>query len=96
MRFGPCNLEKRPEYIDSIVDEVLDDIGLSKYRQVWPKYLSKGERQRLAMGSIITMEPDVIIVDEPTTDIVSFRHHAFWDMNSAVKSLMPEPKLIRA
>ncbi|MGI5854197.1 MAG: ABC transporter ATP-binding protein [Bacillota bacterium] len=67
LRFGPRNLEKRPEYIDSIVDEVLDDIGLSKYRQVWPKYLSKGERQRLAMGSIITMEPDVIIVDEPTT-----------------------------
>ena len=67
LKFGPTNLGKDLDYIKNIVDEVLQDVGLDKYRKVWPKYLSKGERQRLAMGSIITMNPDVVIVDEPTT-----------------------------
>ncbi len=67
LQFGPDNLGKDRDYIKNIVDEVLQDVGLDRYRKVWPKYLSKGERQRLAMGSIITMNPDVVIVDEPTT-----------------------------
>lgn len=67
LMFGPANLGKSPEFIKNITDEVLADVGLEKYRNVWPKYLSKGERQRLAMGAIITMDPDIVIVDEPTT-----------------------------
>ncbi|HNY69030.1 MAG TPA: ATP-binding cassette domain-containing protein, partial [Bacillota bacterium] len=40
-----------------------------KYREVWPKYLTKGERQRLALASVVAMDPDVLIVDEPTTGL---------------------------
>lgn len=65
--FGPVNLNKNLELVRENVNEVLSDVGLEKYRKVWPKYLSKGERQRLAMGAIITMDPDIVIVDEPTT-----------------------------
>lgn len=65
--FGPANLNMNLELVRENVNEVLSDVGLEKYRNVWPKYLSKGERQRLAMGAIITMDPDIVIVDEPTT-----------------------------
>ncbi len=67
LNFGPDNLGRSREESAPLVDEVLDEIGLEHYRNTWPKYLSKGERQRLSMGAIITMDPEVIIVDEPTT-----------------------------
>ena len=67
LKFGPQNLGRDPKLSDVLVEEVLSEVGLEHYRNTWPKYLSKGERQRLTMGAIITMDPDVIIVDEPTT-----------------------------
>lgn len=67
LMFGPTNIGKSSEFIKNITTEVLNDVGLEKYRKVWPKYLSRGERQRLAMGAIITMDPDIVIIDEPTT-----------------------------
>ena len=67
LKFGPRNLGRDPKLSDVLVEEVLSEVGLEHYRNTWPKYLSKGERQRLTMGAIITMDPDVIIVDEPTT-----------------------------
>ncbi len=65
--FGPDNLGRDSEKTRALVAEVLEEVGLSRYKNTWPKYLSKGERQRLTMGAIITMDPEVIIVDEPTT-----------------------------
>ncbi|HWQ58179.1 MAG TPA: energy-coupling factor transporter ATPase [Clostridia bacterium] len=67
LNFGPDNLGRAREQSAPLVQEVLAEVGLEHYRNTWPKYLSKGERQRLSMGAIITMDPDVIIVDEPTT-----------------------------
>lgn len=65
--FGIKNLGRENEETPAKVEQILKDVGLEHYRNVWPKYLSKGERQRLTMGSIIAMDPDVVIVDEPTT-----------------------------
>jgi len=65
--FGPDNLGRDREKSKALVNEVLGDVGLERYENTWPKYLSKGERQRLSMGAIITMDPEVVIVDEPTT-----------------------------
>jgi energy-coupling factor transporter ATP-binding protein EcfA2 len=43
--------------------------GLERYRGVHPHSLSRGERQRVAFISILTMQPEVIILDEPTTGL---------------------------
>ncbi len=67
LNFGPDNLGKPRETSAPLVSEVLAEVGLEHYKNTWPKYLSKGERQRLSMGAIITMDPEIIIVDEPTT-----------------------------
>jgi len=40
---------------------------LSVYRDRHPHSLSRGQRQRLAVASILSMEPDIIVLDEPTT-----------------------------
>ena len=67
LNFGPDNLGRDKEQSAALVSEILDEVGLENYKNTWPKYLSKGERQRLTMGAIIAMDPEVIIVDEPTT-----------------------------
>ena len=67
--FGPANIGMDKSTISSRVEAILNDIGLSKYRDVWPKYLTKGERQRLALASVVAMDPEVLIVDEPTTGL---------------------------
>ncbi|MBR4869210.1 MAG: ATP-binding cassette domain-containing protein [Oscillospiraceae bacterium] len=65
--FGADNLGRTDEHTKERIAQIMEDVGLSEYKKVWPKYLSKGERQRLTIGSIIAMDPDVVIVDEPTT-----------------------------
>ena len=67
--FGPANLGVAPKIISARVEALLSDIGLAKYSDVWPKYLSKGERQRLALAAVVAMDPEVLIVDEPTTGL---------------------------
>jgi len=69
LRFGPTNIGADPGVTSQRVEEILGDIGLTKYREVWPKYLTKGERQRLALASVVAMDPDVLVVDEPTTGL---------------------------
>jgi energy-coupling factor transporter ATP-binding protein EcfA2 len=69
LRFGPSNIGMDPGKLEEAVNDILLDIGLDRYRQVWPRYLTKGERQRLAMASVAAMDPDILIVDEPTTGL---------------------------
>jgi energy-coupling factor transport system ATP-binding protein len=49
------------------VEESLSDVGLLDVIDKPPFFLSKGERQRLALAVILAMDPDIIVVDEPTT-----------------------------
>jgi energy-coupling factor transport system ATP-binding protein len=53
--------------IEARVDEVLALLGLQAYRQRHPFSISRGERQRLALATVLVTDPDVIILDEPTT-----------------------------
>jgi energy-coupling factor transporter ATP-binding protein EcfA2 len=46
---------------------VLEEVGLSGREDEMPFMLSRGQRQRLAVASILAMEPSILIVDEPTT-----------------------------
>lgn len=56
----------QPE-IDARLDEVLGFTGLSNVRDEHPFSLGKGERQRIAVASILALRPQILVVDEPTT-----------------------------
>ena len=65
--FG-LRLRKLPEdEIEERVQEVMERLGLSGLADEHPFFLSKGERRRLALASILVLEPALVIVDEPTT-----------------------------
>ena len=64
--FGPENLGVPPEEIRRRVDDALKAVDMYEFRMHAPYKLSGGQKQRIAIAGIIAMEPDCIVLDEPT------------------------------
>lgn len=62
-----------PKAVEERVAEALAVVGLSGYEEEVPFTLTKGERQRVAVASVLAAQPQVIILDEPTTGL-DYRH----------------------
>jgi energy-coupling factor transport system ATP-binding protein len=67
--FGPSNLGYPRERIEPLVREALSAVRLSGYEQRLTKQLSGGEKQRLAIAGVLAMQPDVLVLDEPTAEL---------------------------
>ena len=68
--FGPRNMGLSPEEIDRRVREAAAVVGLSEAQlQVSPYDLSGGQKRRVAIAGVIAMEPEVLILDEPTAGL---------------------------
>ena len=64
--FAPENLGVPREEIRKRVDFALNAVGMYKHRHKTPQALSGGQKQRVAIAGIIAMQPDYIVLDEPT------------------------------
>ena len=64
--FGPENLGLEPTVIRERVDNALKAVDMYEFRKSTPHKLSGGQKQRIAIAGIIAMEPDCIVLDEPT------------------------------
>ncbi|MCL2459772.1 MAG: ATP-binding cassette domain-containing protein [Euryarchaeota archaeon] len=68
--FGAVNTrEAADEKTDQRIKNAIYALGLSGKEDVYPRSLSRGERQRLAIACILAMETKVLILDEPTTGL---------------------------
>jgi len=67
--FGPKNYGLSKEEIEENVKQALSSVHLKGYEKMDPFTLTKGERQRVAVASVLAVKPQIIILDEPTTGL---------------------------
>ena len=67
--YGLENLGLEKEEIISKVEKILKMLEIEKLRDRNPYDLSGGQKQRVALASIIAMDPDILVIDEPTSQL---------------------------
>jgi cobalt/nickel transport system ATP-binding protein len=67
--FGPLNLGWPEEKVRAAVADALEKVGLAGFAERAPHHLSFGERRRVAIASVIVMDPEVVVMDEPGSNL---------------------------
>ncbi|EJO5346642.1 ABC transporter ATP-binding protein [Clostridium botulinum] len=67
--FGLENIKTNPDDMDYIIHDVLNRIGIKHLRGRQLNQLSGGEKQKVALASILALDPEVILMDEPTANL---------------------------
>lgn len=67
--FGPLNLGLSPERARECVDEALETVGCLGLRDKPPHHLSGGQKSAVAIASVIAMQPDILVMDEPASHL---------------------------
>ena len=79
--FGPKNFGVPQEEIDEIVKTVIKQVGLDEsYLEKSPLELSGGQKRRVAIAGILAMNPDVLVLDEPTAGLDPLGAKAMLDL----------------
>ncbi|MFC2597263.1 ABC transporter ATP-binding protein [Corynebacterium durum] len=67
--FGPLNQGLTPEEVESRVDQAMMAAEVSELAEKVPHQLSYGQRKRVALAGALAMQPDVLMLDEPTAGL---------------------------
>ena len=67
--FGPANLGMRGTALDQRVMEALDKVGMADFADRPPHHLSFGQRRRVAVATVLAMEPEILVLDEPSSNL---------------------------
>lgn len=67
VEFGLRNLGVSEADIARRVEATLEQFGLTEVRAMFPRFLSRGDKQKVCIASVVAMQPDILLLDEPTT-----------------------------
>ena len=67
--FGPLNLGLTPEEVKKRVGDALATVGVEDLADRPPHRLSTGQKRRVAIASVLSMSPDILVMDEPTAGL---------------------------
>ena len=83
--FGPENLCLPNEVVNARIDECLAAVGIDHLRHRETTDLSGGEKQRLAIASILAMRPKILLLDEPTANLDPDGAYKLFDLLSRLR-----------
>lgn len=67
--FGPINMGMEERRVRNSVKEALKDVDMEEAIQRCTHHLSFGEKKRISLATILSMKPDILILDEPTSNL---------------------------
>ncbi len=67
--FGPANLGLRGDELDARVMAALEQVGMAELADRPPHHLSFGQRRRVAVATVLAMEPEILVLDEPSSNL---------------------------
>jgi len=67
--FGPANLGVKGAALERRVTEALDRVGMADFVDRPPHHLSFGQRRRVAVATVLAMEPEILVLDEPSSNL---------------------------
>lgn len=67
--FGPANLGLRGDALEARVRRALEQVGMADFADRPPHHLSFGQRRRVAVATVLAMEPEILVMDEPSSNL---------------------------
>lgn len=88
--FGPINMGCAQEEVRERVAQALKWVGMEGHEQRSPQHLSIGEKKRISIATILSMSPQILVIDEPTANLDP---RAKWELTVLLKEL-PMTKIV--
>jgi cobalt/nickel transport system ATP-binding protein len=88
--FGPINMGYPANEVRRVVARALGLVGVSGYEKRSPHHLSLGEKKRIAIATVLSMSPEILVIDEPTSNLDP---RGKWSLISVLKGL-PGTKVV--
>ena len=67
--FGPLNSQVPAEEVPGRVAQALKKVGLEGFEQRSPHHMSVGEKRKASLATILSMDPEIIVLDEPSSNL---------------------------
>lgn len=88
--FGPINMGYPADEVKRRVAQALEWVGMKGHEERSPHHLSVGEKKRIAIATILSMSPKILVIDEPTANLDP---RAKWELIELLKGL-PMTKIV--
>jgi cobalt/nickel transport system ATP-binding protein len=82
--FGPINMGYSADEVRRAVTKALEMVGMAGFEKRSPHHLSIGEKKRIAIATVLSMSPEILVIDEPSSNLDP---RGKWDIIGVLKSL---------